>query len=210
VYLLTLEIYYETISKTRTLKKGGPVFAYQGHQVFPGGLFLDLVLCLLPLALILSIKKSNCWPKIGKGGTIWGYLFVYFVLIFLPHTTYAFFEIKHTIFTSWESFAVFGGISLVGLSCTLICNMLVVNHYAKSNKEMFFYYLFLSLVCGFGAAVGLLDYSGVQNLVPFLFPQIAIDLFRNQTLVCLALGTSASIFSIGYVSHRFIIKPSFK
>lgn len=186
------------------------MIVYQGHQVFPTGLFLDLVLCLLPLALILSIKKLGCWPKIGKGGTIWGYLLVYFFLIYLPHATYAFFEIKHTIFTSWESFAVFGGISLFGLSCTLICNILIVDHYAKNTKEMFLNYLFLSLICGFGAAIGLLDYSGISGLMPFLFPQIALDLFGNQAIVSLALGTCTLIFTIGYITHRFIFKPSFK
>lgn len=146
------------------------MIVFQAHQVFPGGLFLNLILCLLPLAIILILKKLRFLPKIGKLSKIFDVFFIYCFILLLPNALYGFFEIKHVICSSWASFFVFGGMSFIGLSCTLITNMLIVDHYAKNKVEMFIYYLILSLICGFGAAVGLLDYTSLVGFKFFILP----------------------------------------
>ena len=152
-----------------------------------------------------SVFISN---DISKNSTIWDILFIYCFILLIPNSTYAFFEIKHIIFSNSISIMVFGGISLIGLACTLVGNLLIVDHYAKNIRETLVYYLFLSLICGFGASVGLLNYSSPIGFMPQFFPQIALEIYQHPVLIFLALGTSAIIFSVGYATHRFLFKPS--
>lgn len=185
------------------------MIVFQAHQVFPGGLFLNLILCLLPLIVFLILKKLGLLPKIGKQSKIFDLFFIYCFILLLPNALYAFFEIKHVIYSSWTSFFVFGGMSLIGLSCTLIINMLIVDHYAKNKIEMFVYYLILSLICGFGAAVGLLDYTSLVGFKFLTLLGIALELLHLPILFYFSCGVSALIFSLGYLPHRFLFKPSY-
>jgi hypothetical protein len=188
---------------------------FQGHQIFPGGLFLDVLFSLWPLVFIF-LKLTGHLPKIGKNMSLLDFFMVYLFILFIPNSTYGFLEIKHLLVLDHVadspdiySWLIFGGVSLFCLACTLIGNYLIVRHYAKSKKEIFIYYLVLGLSAGFGSAIGLLDFYSFAGLVPTLFPQIFQALFSIPALIHLALGVSALIFTIGYLTHRFVFKPSF-
>jgi len=184
--------------------------SFQGHQVFPGGLFLDVLLSLWPL-VFLFLRQIHHLPKIGRGMSFVDYLLVYLFILFLPNSTYGFLEIKHLLVIdhiadspNLASWLVFGGVSLFCLVCTLFGNALVVRHYAQSKKEIFIYYLGLSVIAGFGTAVGFLDYSSFAGLIPIIFFQIIMRLFSSPPLITLALGTSVLIFTLGYIPYRFL------
>lgn len=180
---------------------------FQNHMVFPGGLFLDLLLCISAISLFLILQKKCRLPQIGKNMNFWDIILVYFFVLFIPNSTYAFFEMKHVIFSSLASVLVFGSVAFVGLACTLLGNFLVVHHYAKNKKETLLYYLFLSLIGGFGAVVGLLNYHSVSGFVPLFLPLIGIELLQNTPLVLLALITSFLIFILGYFTHCLFFQP---
>ena len=191
------------------------MITFQGHQVFPGGLFIDVLSSLWPLIFIV-LNLTHHLPKIGKGMSFKDYLLVYLFILIIPNSTYGFLEIKHLLVLDHVadnpniySWLVFGGVALFCLVCTLVGNLLIVKHYAKSNREVFFYYLGLSLAAGFGSAVGLLDFYSFAGIIPTLLPQIFVRLFSCPPLVDLALGISFLIFAIGYLTHRFLFKPSF-
>lgn len=184
------------------------MFIFQNHAVFPGGLFLDLLLCLLPVISFLILKKTGHLPKIGKHMTFWNFIFVYCFILFIPNSTYAFFEMKHVINSSLTSIFVFGSVAFIGLACTLIGNLLIVSHYAKNKIEIFVYYLFLSLIGGFGAVVGLLEYNSPIGLIPIYIPLIGIELLKNTPLILLASATALLIFILGYFTHLLLLKPS--
>ncbi|HSV94461.1 MAG TPA: hypothetical protein VLH94_00585 [Spirochaetia bacterium] len=140
--------------------------------------------------------------------SFWNIILVYFFILFIPNSTYAFFEMKHIIFSNLASVLVFGSIAFIGLVCTLFVNFLIVHHYAKNKKEIFVYYLFLSLIGGFGGVVGLLDYHSFVGFIPIFLPIIGLELLKNTPLILLALATSSLIFILGYLTHRFLYKPS--
>jgi hypothetical protein len=191
------------------------VVSFQGHHIFPDGLFLDVLLSLWSLAFLL-LKKYNLLPKIGRGMSFKDYFLIYIFILFIPNSTYGFFEIKHLIVIdhiadppNTLSWLVFGGASALCLACTLIGNMLIVHHFARNKQEIFIYYSFLSLICGFGAVVGLLDFSSIEGLIPLVFPLICHEIIRSPSLIFLALGTSAFLFSLGFTTHRLLLhQPS--
>ena len=188
---------------------------FQGHQVFPGGLFLDVLLSLWPF-VFLFLRRAHRLPKVGKGMFILDFLLIYLFVLIIPNSSYAFLEIKHLLLVdhvadipNLASWLVFGGVSLIGLALTLIGNFLIVDHYAKNKKEIFWYYLFLSLIAGFGASVGLLDFSSYMGMLPTVLQQIFQSFLGNFPLIILALVTSLLIFLVGFTTHRFLFyKPS--
>jgi hypothetical protein len=172
---------------------------FQGHQV------VSLVWTMLFAGFFLLpvvYKKLKIMPKIGRGMKFWDYLLVYLYAILIPNSTYAFFELRHLIFIDLVadtltplSFLVFGGISLIGLLTTIWGIRLVVVHYAKSKNERLLYTLVLSLICSFGAVVGIMQYASTLAIV---FPPVLI-------LAGLHLLTHIHLIIVAFVTTVFLL-----
>jgi hypothetical protein len=189
---------------------------FQGHTVVS---LLGTLILTGGFIIPVMLQRMGLMPRIGRGMKIWDYLLVYFYCLWIPNTTYAFFEIRHLILvdriaeilTPW-SFVVFGGISLIGLLTTIWGIRAVVNYYAKSDKERIIYTLLLSLICSFGGVVGILQYT---SLSAFFFPPILIgiglNLIANPILIAVALVTAVFLFGINRLldrSSKLILKPT--
>lgn len=188
---------------------------FQGHQVFPGGLFVDLLQCFLPIVLFLFLQKIGQLPKIGRHMRFIDYLLCFSFLLFLPNTTYAFLEIKHLFVIdhiadtpSIMSWIVLGGVSIFGLVCTLLINWLIVRHYAQKTREVPQYYIGLSLIAGFGSVVGLMDLYSWQGCMPSVILKILHTFLLQPHLTIFALSLSLLIFLLGYIPHILFSKPS--
>jgi hypothetical protein len=185
---------------------------FQGHQIVSlAGTLLFAGFFLLPIIF----KKLKIMPKIGRGMKFWDYVLVYLYAILIPNSTYAFFELRHLIFIDLVadtltplSFLVFGGISLIGLLTTIWGIRLVVDHYAKSKRERLLYTLVLSLICSFGAVVGVMQYA---SYLAMIFPPVLIlaglRLLLHPHLIVIALVTAGFLLILNLLLDH-INKPT--
>ncbi|NCP46845.1 hypothetical protein GW844_00490 [bacterium] len=181
---------------------------FQGHQIAS---LLGTIVMTAWFILPLILKDQKIMPKIGRGMKFWDYLWVYAYALLIPNSTYAFFELRHLVFIdhvadvlSLSSFVVFGGISLIGLLTTIWGIRLMVNYYAKSQAERAVYFLALSLSCGFGAVIGLLDFASFPAV--FFPPALilaTVILLGHPFLIRVALATATFLFLLNLLLDCF-------
>lgn len=185
------------------------MLVFQGHAIW--AILADIGWPLVWLAMV----KWGFLPKIGRGVRFQDWALLYILILLIPNSTYAMFEIKHLIFIDnvadnlniW-SFIVFGGVSLFGFLSALFGTKFLINLYAKSRSERLFYTIFLSLVLGFGGVVGLLDYASlVAIIIPPALIFILWNLLHHTGLILLGLAT-ATFFFVANLLLDFSLKPS--
>lgn len=182
---------------------------FQGHLIYA-------LLCNVSWVILwIMVLRMFGFPKIGRGMKIKDWILLYLLVLLIPNSTYALFEIKHLLMIdtiadvpSLSSFIVFGGISLFGLVTAIWSSQLAANHYLKDSNRRWICHFVISLVLGFGGVVGLLNF---ESLVAFVFPPvlifIAVELFKYQALIYLALGTALFFFLSNILIDR-LRKPS--
>lgn len=181
---------------------------FQGHQIVS---LLGTLVMVVWFILPLIFKKLKIMPKIGHGMKFRDYFWVYAYALLIPNSTYAFFELRHLIFIDHvadvltpSSFMVFGSISLVGLLTTIWGIRLVVDYYAKSKMERVVYTLALSLFCGFGAVIGILNFASFPAV---LFPPVlilfTIILLGHPFFIQVALATATFLFLLNLLLDCF-------
>jgi hypothetical protein len=161
---------------------------------------------------IIVLKKSELLPKIGKKIAKWEYLFIWLLVMFLPNTMYASYEIRHLILIdniadngtvhnlNNLSYLVFGGISLLGIITTIYLNVLLVRYYAKSNLEIFIYLTSLCFIQSFGSVAGLMDYFSVDGLFfPPLVFHILWQIFITQRFLVISVISTVFMFMISLI-----------
>ena len=140
---------------------------FHGHLIFA----INVDIC-CSIAWLLMFPSNL--PKIGHGMKFrdWQLLFVLIMLI--PNSAYAMFEIKHLIIPSQlmppidtSAIIVFGGVSLFGLLTAVFGCRYLIKYYSRSKSEKYLYIALLSLILGFGGVVGLLDFA---SLLAIVFP----------------------------------------
>jgi hypothetical protein len=207
-----LIIPYKFVVPFHSLNKEADMGYFQGHQIF--ALLANLILSLWSINVFLFIKLG-VMPKIGHGMKLWDYLWLYVILLFVPNSLYAMFELRHVLLIDhvadnpdvW-SFLVFGGIAVFGFLSTVWGIRILLDYYAKSKQERLIYGLILSTVCGFGAIAGLLDYTSITGVI---FPPILINVARefvlHPTLILFASVCTAILFIVNLSTDR-LYKPS--
>lgn len=181
-------------------------YSFQGHDL--NSLLMDLALALLAYTYVICLPKYL--PKIGKSMGVIDVLKLWVLIMVIPNTTYAFFEIKHLIFSdkvadipNIYSYLVFGSISLFGFYSAYKVLTTLVSHYAKNTSQVIFYQAFFSLVLGFGTVAGLLDYNSYEGVV---FPPVVIkifyDILMQPRMIGIALLTSILAFAICLPSQK--------
>jgi hypothetical protein len=162
-------------------------------------------------AIFAFVVAAKFTPKIGRGMKILDWLGIWCLVVILPNTSYAFFEIKHLIFADGVadlpniySKLVFGGVALIGLLSTIYLTVHLVNHYAKNTTEVVLYLGSLSVINGFGATAGLLDFYSYQGFWPPNLIQIAAQIVSAPNYF--AVATLASI--LFYAVSLIFIQPT--
>ena len=171
---------------------------FQGHGITE--LFFNLFWPIFLLVLFWLFPRYL--PNISWKSNLLDALKGWIILMILPNSTYAFFEIKHLFlfkesspYPNLASYLVFGGISLIGLVTTLYLNVFLVRHYAKTSDQVLFALLFLSLANGFGAVVGLLDiYSYQAILNPLILFGLSWKIVTTPYLLFISVLASLFIY----------------
>lgn len=184
---------------------------FQGHGL--QSIYVEIVLAVFWIFLFLVLRHFRLLPKIRRRMTLLDYLVVLIFVLFIPNSTYAFWEIKHLIFhykvavpPNLFSYLVFGSISLLGLITSVFGTRMIVNHYAKNQKERVIYFFFLSLICGFGAMVGQLNLNSWDLLNFSKITHAYVSLLGHPQLILVALISAFVIFSINILIDYFL-KP---
>lgn len=186
---------------------------FQGHEVL--ALIYNVLLSILWVAVAIWAIKFSLMPRVGKRMRIGDYLLLYTFILVMPYSTYAFFEIKHLLWIDkiaeipdiW-SFLIFGGISLIGLFSAVYGTRLIVSYYSKEKRKRLLYFALLSLAHGFGAVIGLLDFTVLDGFYPPRFLLITNDLLERPLLIVLATVTSLYLFTLYFILDLFPKTPS--
>jgi uncharacterized membrane protein len=144
-----------------------------GHQIFPGGIFMNVVWAILPIIILkIYLKYQNKMSKIQKIMLGW------FFIAFLPNALYLAFEIKHLapgdhVADDYPIGAVlvFSGLCIVGLALTIYTIIKTVNNIKPLTHRPELSTLALGAVTSLGAVMGLTEAS---SIVGFLFPPIIL------------------------------------
>jgi hypothetical protein len=181
---------------------------FQGHQTF--ALILDVLLAIVTIPSVMTIH-----PHVGRKMTFKDFLVLNYLIMLIPNAMYACFEIRHLLFIdniadnpNTMSYLVFGSISLLGLFCAVGACRYILATYPKSQSERFYYMFVLSLINGFGATAGLLDFYSAPA---YIFPPYALlalwKILCQPNLILLATVTTILFFLFNLLIDLFS-KPS--
>jgi hypothetical protein len=183
-----------------------------GHQIFPGGIFMNVVWAISPIIILKAyLKYQYSMSKIQK--ILLGWLFI----TFLPNTLYLAFEIKHLI--KMDNVAddltilaviVFSGLSLLGIILTTYTVIKTVNNVKPISLLPDLSIIMLSCVTSIGAVIGLEE---ATSFMGFLFPPIIfVYLYKVFTTPNLLLIFLVSWFVISkwiILTWEFLYKESY-
>lgn len=183
------------------------MWVFQGHQIL--ALLADVGLAIVWIFILEKIIRYR--TEISNKFTGWYILIGYYMVMMIPNSAYAMFELRHLIFIDnvadipniW-SYIVFGGVSLIGFLSAIYGNRMIIDHLFKDSGGRNFGNLFLSLAQGFGGVAGLLDfYSIVGFIYPPILIQVAGAVFSSPPLIALALGAALLFFLTNFLIDRF-------
>lgn len=160
-----------------------PVFTFYGHEVFPFGLFPNVMNGIMAPGLIylaVSFWLSDVAPK----WLVYGYL--WFAFMTMPNSMYLFLEIKHIVLKDGiaddrplPAVIGFSLISLLGL-ISAIANVLIIVHMVPiAGQHYYLSVVVVSFLSALGGVMGLLD---ITSLFGFVIPPLAV-MFAVKVLI---------------------------
>ena len=142
---------------------------FYGHQVFPIGLGMNVLLPFLTFVFLSRLKVSLEEHNFIRF-VVWGTLFI----LWLPNSTYLFLEVKHLLFKDsivdgWEPLGVlvFVFLSFLGLSLTVYTIWKATSGIGMLREHQMFSVIMLCVLSSFGATLGLRD---IHSVTPFVVP----------------------------------------
>lgn len=176
---------------------------FYGHEVFPFGLFANVMNGIMTPGLIYL--ASVLWLS-DAAPTWFRYGYMWFALMTMPHPMYLFLEIKHIVLNDGIADgrplpAVIGSsvMSLLGLICAIANVLIIVHIFPVGTQHYYLSVIVVSFLSALGGVMGLLD---ITSLFGFVLPPLAVIyagkvlLKKNLLLLTIGLTVMLSLLSI--------------
>lgn len=180
-----------------------PVFMFYGHEVFPFGLFSNVMNGIMAPGIIymaLSLWLSGLPPTWFVYGYMW------FAFMTMPNSMYLFLEIKHIVLHDgiaddrpWPAVVGFSLISFLGLISAIASVLIIVRMLPVGAQYYYLSIVVVSFLSALGGVMGLLD---ITSLFGFVLPPLAVIyagkvlLKKNLLLLTIGLTVMLSLLSI--------------
>lgn len=176
-------------------------FLLYNHLLFPGGLTANVLWALSSLVfLFLLLRAENNKNKLGK--MVWLYLYI----LHMPNSAYLFLEIKHLILkdtiadpVSVGSFAVFGGLSMVGLALSVVQTYFIATKVRPFTSAPRRSIAILSALSGWGVALGLINLTTVMGLInPYQIMAYTFRLTFTLWMVLIGFAVLNTVLTLAF------------